>query len=135
MFLPVTMGTAAVLSVMFVVLSALVTVQRVRSSTSLGEGAQTGEGPSPLLVAIRRHGHFAEFVPFSLILIGLLEASGAHRPLLLGLAGALVLARILLVVGINARGVNPMRQTGNVLQWSLILVAGLSGGWMALTHG
>lgn len=128
MQLPITLGTAAVLGILFVALGALTTVQRVQAQTGLGLDAQGPDGaPSPLLIANRRHGHFAEYVPISLILIGLLEAWGVGRNMLLGLAGALILARLLLAFGINAKTPNPWRLSGNILQWGLILTASGAG--------
>ena len=88
MQLPITLGTAALLGVLYVGLSVAVTASRVRSQTGLGMGAEAADDPpSPLLIAVRRHAHFAEYVPYSLILIGLLESWG------LGQGALLVLAR------------------------------------------
>ena len=85
--------------------------------------------PSPLLIAARRQGHFAEYVPFSLILLGLLEAWGFQHTMLLTFAAILVLARLLLAFGINAKTPNPWRLAGNALQWGVILAMSGSGAW------
>jgi len=130
MQLPITLGTASALGVLFVGLSVLVTAARVRGGTGLGLGVEAPDGtPSPLLVASRRQGHFAEYVPYSLILLGLLEAWGLQRTLLLTFAGLLIVARLILSFGINARTPNPWRLAGNALQWGLILAMSGTGAW------
>jgi len=128
--LPITLGTASVLGVIFVALSMLVTAARVRGGTGLGLGAEAPDGtPSPLLIASRRQGHFAEYVPYSLILLALLEAWGLGRTLLLTFAGVLIVGRVLLTFGINAKTPNPWRLAGNALQWGVILAMSGTGGW------
>ena len=135
MQLPITLGTAALLGILYVPLSVMVTAARVRSGTGLGLGAEADAAtPSPLLIAARRHAHFAEYVPLSLILMALLESWGLARAVMLGFAGALILARALLAFGINAKTPNPWRLSGNALQWLLILAMSGTGAWLVLTH-
>ena len=130
MQLPITLGTASVLGILFVGLSVLVTTARVRGGTGLGMGVEAPDGaPSPLLIAVRRQGHFAEYVPFSLILLGLLEAWGLQHNMLLTFGAVLVAARLLLSFGINAKTPNPWRLAGNALQWGVILAMSGSGAW------
>jgi uncharacterized protein len=130
MQLPITLGTASVLGFIFVGLSMLVTAARIRGGTGLGLGVEAPDGtPSPLLIAARRQGHFAEYVPFSLILLGLLEAWGLEHKLLLTYGAVLIVGRLLLAFGINAKTPNPWRLAGNVLQWGLILAMSGSGAW------
>jgi hypothetical protein len=128
--LPITLGTASALGVLFVGLSVLVTAARVRGGTGLGLGVEAPDGtPSPLLIAARRQAHFAEYVPYSLILLGLLEAWGLQRTLLLTFAGVLIVGRLLLAFGINAKTPNPWRLAGNTLQWGVILAMSGTGAW------
>ena len=135
MQLPITLGTAAVLGLLFVFLGTATTAQRIRSRTGLGLDTQTDDAvPSALLIAVRRHAHFAEYVPHSLILLGLLEAWGLGRLALLGFSGALVLARLLLAVGINTKTPNPLRLAGNMLQWGLILAESGTGLWLVFAR-
>jgi uncharacterized membrane protein YecN with MAPEG domain len=62
-----------------------------------------GDGGHPeLLVAMRRHANFVEFVPLALILIGLLEMNGVGALAIHLFGGGLVLFRICHAVGINA---------------------------------
>jgi uncharacterized membrane protein YecN with MAPEG domain len=88
--MPITMHYAGALALVFFVLSLRVIQGRTgKSGPSLGDGGDTG-----MLRRIRAHGNFAEYVPIILIMMGLLESSGASRMMLHGLGGALLLARI-----------------------------------------
>lgn len=80
---------AGILAILFLVLSYRVVQQRGHG-VSLGDG-----GDQALLRRIRGHGNFAEYVPIILIMLGMLELSGA-RPWLLHVLGVtLVVARFL----------------------------------------
>ncbi len=59
---------AALLAIFYVVLAFAVVRQRMKLRVGLGDGQQ----PS-LIKAIRIHGNFAEYVPFALLLLLLLE--------------------------------------------------------------
>jgi uncharacterized membrane protein YecN with MAPEG domain len=78
-----------------------VAVGRVRTSTgiSIGDG-----GNLEMIAAMRRHANFIEFVPLSLILIGLLEANGVASAAIHGLGGGLVVARLAHAFGYRADG-------------------------------
>src|SRR6185312_10925457 len=95
--LPITLAAAAVLGIIYVLLSVAVSGQRGKTKIGLGTGADASaalgqEHTAPkLLIAVRRHGHFAEYVPLSLILLMLLELANTDRNVLIGLAAALVL--------------------------------------------
>ena len=88
--LPVTLVTASVLGIFYAFLSVAVSGERGRSKIGLGTGAEATavlgqeHTASKLLIAVRRHGHFAEYVPISLILLALLELGGTGRPVLAG---------------------------------------------------
>ena len=69
----------------------------------------------PLLVAIRRHGQFAEYVPISILLLLLLELNHANAVALAGLAGVLVLSRLCMALGLGRTTPNPLRTAGNLL--------------------
>jgi hypothetical protein len=131
--LPVTLCTASVLGILFVLLSVAVSGERDRAKIGLGTGMEgsvkLGEehNASRLFVAVRRHAHFAEYVPLSLILLMLLEFRGANRLMLVGLAAALVLARIMIVFGLGRPAPNVLRAGGNAIQYLMILVASVYG--------
>jgi uncharacterized protein len=70
---------------------------RGKLNVSVGDG-----GNRDLLLAMRRHANFTEWVPLALILLALLELNGA-RPLGLHALGAvLVLGRLVHAFGIRA---------------------------------
>lgn len=128
-FLPVTLATASVLGILYALLSIAVSGERGRSKIGLGTGAEASsalgkEHEAPrLLIAVRRHGHFAEYVPISLILLMLLELANTNRDVLLGLAGALILARLMITAGMGRAAPNLLRAGGNVIQVLMILTA------------
>lgn len=131
--LPVTLCTAGLLGILYVLLSVAVSGERGRSKIGLGTGTEGSvalgdeQNASRLFIAVRRHGHFAEYVPISLILMMLLEMGGANRMLLVGLGAALVLARIMIVFGLGRAAPNVLRAGGSTIQYLMILVASVYG--------
>src|SRR5215469_18802837 len=93
--LPITLCTASILGIIYVLLSIAVSGERGRSKIGLGTGTEgvvaLGEehNASRLFIAVRRHGGFAEYVPLSLILMTVLELGHARRMVLIGLGVAL----------------------------------------------
>ncbi|WP_020181318.1 MAPEG family protein [Methylopila sp. M107] len=83
----------SLLALIYVGLSGWVVAGRLSSDTLHGDG-----GDNRLLKRIRVHGNFAEYVPFTLLLIGLYEAGG----------GSAATARILLIVLVVARLLHPV---------------------------
>ena len=80
---------AGLLALLFFVLSLRVVKLR-------GHGASLGDGGNPLLLRrIRAHGNFAEYVPFILLMMGVLELSHYSAYLLHALGIALLIARLL----------------------------------------
>jgi uncharacterized membrane protein YecN with MAPEG domain len=66
-------------------------------------GISIGDGGRPdLLLAMRRHANFVEYVPYFMIMFAALELNGSGPMLLHGLGLAMILARILHAVGIKA---------------------------------
>ena len=83
---------------------------RGREKISIGDG-----GNEQLLLEMRRHGNFSEFVPLALILMAIVELNGGNAALLYGCGALLVVARILHPIGLKpgAGGLNnPMRGLG-----------------------
>lgn len=122
--MPITLLTACVLGLILVVLSLEIVRLRLKTKVSLGSGP---EERSALVVAVRAHGNFVEHVPFSLILLGLLEREAVGVTTIAGLAGVLLVSRLLHIIGIGIKGVNPFRSIGVVLQWAFFIVAGVIG--------
>jgi len=67
------------------------------------EGISIGDGGRPdLLLAMRRHGNFVEYVPMLMTMFAVLELNGAGPMLLHGLGVGLLVARVLHAVGLKA---------------------------------
>ncbi|AWN43022.1 MAPEG family protein [Methylobacterium durans] len=96
-FPAITAFYAALLALLFVGLSGWVVAGRLSSDVLHGDG-----GDAELQKRIRCQGNFAEYVPFALLLIALLEASGGSLALVRGLLVVLLLARLLHPVGMLA---------------------------------
>jgi uncharacterized membrane protein YecN with MAPEG domain len=126
MFMPtVTLHAASLLGILFVVLSALVVAGRTTSKVMIGSGE--GSAEAQLLVAVRCHANFAEYVPLALLLIGLLELQTGHTLLVKILAGTLVVARVLHPVGMRMKAPNPLRAGGFLLTVIVLAVASIKG--------
>lgn len=120
--LPVTLLTACLLSLIYVVLFARVVLARVRLRISLGDG-----GNPDMLARMRAHANFSEYVPLILILMGILELSKVN-PIMLMVAGALlVIFRIMHALGVPQAPPNALRTVG-AAGTALILVCLAIGG-------
>lgn len=112
---------AALLALLFLVLSARVILYRRARSLNLGD-----EGDRQLLKRMRAQGNCAEYAPIGLILLLLAEAQGAPAPALHLLGLALLGGRVSHGVGLSS---NPqrliLRQLGMVLTLSMIALTSL----------
>ncbi len=77
-------------------------------------GISIGDGGNPeLLLAMRRHANFVEYVPLLLLMLLALELNGASTGWLHGLGIALVVARIAHAVGLKGDSIShPLRAIG-----------------------
>ena len=83
---------------------------RLRGSTGISVGDGSNQA---LLLAMRRHGSFTEFVPLALLLLALLEMARAPGLAIHIMGALLVVARICHAVGLKADTVNdPLRGIG-----------------------
>ncbi|MCB2108411.1 MAG: MAPEG family protein [Rhodobacteraceae bacterium] len=115
--LNVTLATAGALGLLYIVLAARVIQGRFRHQVSLGDGGQ-----ADMIARIRTHANFSEYVPFVLILMALLELSGANKTVL-GVTGvSFVICRIAHAIGIPRKAPNPFRFVGTVGTFLLILL-------------
>jgi uncharacterized membrane protein YecN with MAPEG domain len=96
-FPAVTAFYAALLGVVFSVLSGWVIAGRFKLGVLHGDG-----GKDSMLIRMRTHANFAEYVPFILLLAGLYEASGGSRGILRALLIVLSVARVMHPVGMVA---------------------------------
>jgi uncharacterized protein len=96
MTLPITSIYAAALGMVCLFLSVQVIRYRAKANISLDNG-----GDPRLAEHIRRHGNFVEFVPISLILLGLAEVGGARSIWLHAVGLLLLVARLIHPFGID----------------------------------
>lgn len=114
--LPVTSFYAALLAGVLLWLSIRVIQARVRARVAIGLGADEG-----LLRAARAQGNFAEYVPMALLLLALLELSGASAVLLHALGAGLLGGRVAHGIGIARSPENlTLRQIGMALTFGVL---------------
>jgi len=107
---------AAIFALMLVGLASYVIKMRYKHRVSLGDG-----GNKDMLKAIRAHGNFIEYVPMSLILMGMLELNGESTTVLHAFGGALLVGRVLHAPGLNFKGTSKLRQIGMVLTFGVLV--------------
>jgi len=129
MHLITTALTASSLALLLVVLSVITIRARMKHRAAFGDA-----GDQHLTSAIRAHGNLTEYAPIGLILIGLLEASGAgHHPLAIA-ATAFVLARVLNAIGLfNPPGPPPLTRSIGIVA-TLAILLGLAIWLLVLVH-
>lgn len=114
---------AGLLGLVLIALSIQVVVLRRRHRVGIGSGQVQA-----LDCAIRAHGNFTEYVPLALVLLTLLGISGGlHDSVMHGLAGALVLGRILHGIGLSrSAGTSLNRVIGTLLTWLVLLIGSVA---------
>ncbi len=126
---PVTTIYAALLGLLLIVLSDLVSRTRKKSKIILGHG------DDPMLERVMRaQGNFVEYVPLGLILLMLMELK-TTEPWVLHLCGSmLLLGRMLHAYGmVKPDGMISGRYWGTALTWLMILGASLFNLWLLAT--
>lgn len=118
MLLPVTLSTASVLTVMLLGLIVNVVRGRWKHRVPIGDG-----GNSDMLIRMRIHANFVEHVPLLLVLMALLELAGANRIFLIVFGAALILFRVLHIIGMPRRAPNPYRIIGAAGSLLLMILA------------
>jgi len=110
---------AGILAILFFVLSLRVVALR-------GHGASLGDGGNPILLRrIRGHGNFAEYVPFVLLMMAMLELSHYSIYLLHAFGVILVVARLLHAYALSFTETFKFgRFWGTALTFGLVLVCG-----------
>lgn len=127
--LPITLTAASVLAVIGTVLATRAALIRVKSGILFGDG-----GDQDLIVRMRTHANFVEYVPLLLIMMALLEASGANSTFLAVTAAVLVAARVLHPVGMIISKPNAFRAAGTASTTLLVLLYAGYGLMMAYGH-
>ncbi len=118
MTLAITSFYAAILALLYVVLAGFVIRQRFKHRVVLG----TGKEPQ-LLQTVRMHGNFAEYVPFLLILVALLELQQSPVWQLHLVAGLTLAGRVLHAVGLwQSSGTSVPRFVGMLSTFAALIV-------------
>ena len=110
---------AALLGLLLIGLSFAVSKNCIRAQVSLGDGNDPALGQ-----AIRSQGNFIEYVPFALILLGLVEATGSSALVVHLLGVSLLLSRLLHAWGMSRpKAISNGRKLGIILNWLMIVAA------------
>jgi uncharacterized protein len=100
---------------------------RGKLGVSIGDG-----GNKDLLLAMRRHANFVEYVPLALILIALLELNGVAARTLHILGAVLVVARLAHAFGIKAES---MKSLGRIVgAGGTLLVTAVASVWLVVLY-
>ena len=102
--LPVTLTTASILTLLCIALIVRVGHGRFQHRVAMGDG-----GNSDMLVRMRTHANFVEYVPIILILMGILEMSKVSRIALAVMGAVLILSRVLHAIGMPRPAPNIFR--------------------------
>jgi len=115
---------AALLGILFIILSVWVSGGRMQHRAHHGDGGEVA-----LQRRIRAHANFAEYVPLALILIGLAEATGNHFHSVHVLLIALLVARIVhpfgMIVPEGSLWQYVLRAPSMLVTWAVILIAAI----------
>ena len=130
MFPVIVPSYAAILVLIFVLLS--IRVIQMRGSAKIG----LGHGNNPAMERrIRVHGNFAEYVPLALVLLLCMELQSQSRILIHVLCIALVAARVIHAIGVTPVNENfPMRVVSVLTTFAVLVVASVMLLYVAV-HG
>jgi uncharacterized protein len=96
-------------------------------------GVSCGDGGNPqLLLAMRRHANFVEWVPLGLILIALLELNGVSSRVVHVFGAVLLVSRVLHAIGIRADTIKSLPRLLGALGTILVVVVG--SVWLIVVH-
>lgn len=116
------MLVAALLGLMKLALGISVTKYRFQHKIMWGNASDDG-----MARRIRAHANFTEWVPGTLILLGLIEMMGVS-PIIIGVLGImLIIARALHALGLMGNAESFNRATGIVINWATLGLASIIG--------
>jgi len=128
MTLSITPFYAAILGIMFVYLSLRVALFRRKEQISLGDA-----NDPVLQTRVRVQGNFAEYAPFGLLLLLMVELQGGHILLVHAIGLMLLVGRIAHAWGLSQNPQSiPLRKNGMILTFLAIVVGALSNLALAL---
>lgn len=120
---------AALLALLFVYLS----IQTIRTRRKLGIALGHADNPQMLRV-MRVHANFAEYVPFALLLIFLVETLAAPPLLIHALGSTLLLGRLSHALGVSQpREKFLLRVSGMALTFTVIISCAVYILWQAIS--
>jgi len=120
MILPITLTVAGAAALINVWLGWRVGQRRMSEKVSIGDG-----GNERLTARMRAHANFAEYTPFVLILIGLIEFAAGTSIWLWAVGAIYILARIAHAIGMDRPSPNPFRMAGILVTMLTLLGLGL----------
>lgn len=115
--LPITSLFVALFAIALVALSLPISLRRMKVGVLVGEGAD-----DTLRRRIRAQGNFIEYVPLSLLALGIVEMHGAPTLLIVSIGGTLTLGRALHAIGM-LRNVTALRGFGMTLTYVSLCTA------------
>ena len=119
---------AALLAIMFVVLSIRTIRQRRKLKIGLGDA-----GNKDMQRAVRVHANFAEYVPLSLLMIYLVEQSGVYAWFVHALCSGLLVGRLSHAYGVSQQRENfAFRITGMTLTFTVLIASAAHLLWVAV---
>lgn len=127
MILPITLTIAGAAALLNVWLGYRVGQRRISEKVSIGDG-----GNERLTSRMRAHANFAEYTPFVLILIGLIELADGTTLWLWAVGALYILARIAHAIGMDRPAPNPFRLAGILV--TMLTLAGLGIYAVVLAH-
>lgn len=101
---------AGLLGMLYILLAVLVIRTRLSARVALGTG-----GDELLERRIRAHGNFAEYAPFGIILIGLLETMGVSIYITHFIGIALVVGRLMHAIALTSLTKRPVARVGGMV--------------------
>jgi uncharacterized membrane protein YecN with MAPEG domain len=118
MILPITLTVAGAAALINVWLGWRVGQRRISEKVSIGDG-----GNERLTARMRAHANYAEYTPFVLVLIGLIELAAGTTLWLWAVGGVYLIARIAHAFGMDRPAPNPFRMAGILV--TMLTLAGL----------
>ena len=125
--LPITLTVAGAAALLNVWLGWRVGQRRLSEKVSIGDG-----GNEALTCRMRAHANFAEYTPFVLILISLIELAEGTTAWLWAVGALYILPRIAHAIGMDRPTPNPFRMAGIIV--TMLTLAGLGIYAVVLAH-
>jgi uncharacterized membrane protein YecN with MAPEG domain len=130
MILPITLTIAGAAALLNVWLGWRVGQRRISEKVSIGDGGNAG-----LTARMRAHANYAEYTPFVLILIGLIELAAGTSLWLWAVGAVYLLARICHAFGMDAAKPGRLRMIGIMVTMLTLAGLGLYAVALPQLHG